>query len=216
MQADSALVRAWADGWAISRGTPAPIEVPEGYRIDVGLPGHLTRYVLPTHTPALASRLTATDTWLKICADPATVQLDARWQVQPVEYLMSVRLTGEAPVVRTGYELQTSQVGDLVGVVITSEGGLAARGQAAISGHYAVVDQVITEPDHQRRGLGTTVMRALSRAATRSGASTGVLVATEDGSQLYTRLGWVLASEVIAARLCAPRCPESREAPPRG
>lgn len=195
------LARAWADGWTISRGTPPPVEVPEGYRIDVGLPGHLTRYVLPTHVPALAARLTAPDTWLKICADPAAVPLDERWQIQPTEYLMSTRLTAELPAGAPEYELEVVQTGRVIDVVIGKQGELAARGKAALSGEYAVIDQVITEPEHRRRGLGTIAMQALAQAAIASGATTGVLVATADGRALYSRLGWRLESLVTAAWL---------------
>lgn len=197
------LVKAWADGWAIARATPAPVEVPEGYRIDVNRPGHLTRYVLPTHSPELADRLTTPDTWLKICA-PAP-RLDERWEVQAPEYLMTTRLNAEEPTCPPDYELEVAQVGRLVTVVATRRGETAARGMAAVSGEYAVIDQVVTEPDHQRRGLGTTVMRALTQAASRSDARTGVLVATEQGRQLYTRLGWTLVSPVTAARLLVSR-----------
>jgi GNAT superfamily N-acetyltransferase len=193
------LVKAWADGWAVARGTPAPVEVAEGYRIDVNRPGHLTRYVLPTHSPELAARLAAPDTWLKICA-PAP-SLDERWQVQAPEYLMSTRLAAEAPACPPEYELEVTEVGSLVTVVVSRRGETAARGMVAVSGEYAVIDQVVTEPDHQRRGLGTTVMRALSQAASRRGARTGVLVATANGLALYSRLGWALISPVTAARL---------------
>ncbi|MFI5712465.1 GNAT family N-acetyltransferase [Kribbella sp. NPDC051620] len=193
------LVKAWADGWAIARGTAAPVEVPEGYRIDVNRPGHLTRYVLPTHAPELAARLTTPDTWLKICGPKPP--LDDRWQVQAPEYLMTTRLNAEEPTCPPEYELEVEQVDRLVTVVVSSRGETAARGLAAVSGEYAVIDQVVTEPGHQRRGLGTTVMRALSQAASRSGARTGVLVATEQGQQLYNRLGWVLVSPMTAARL---------------
>ncbi|WP_051084626.1 GNAT family N-acetyltransferase [Kribbella catacumbae] len=210
------LARAWADGWAISRGTPAPVEVPEGYRIDVGLPGHLTRYVLPTHAPELAARLTAPDTWLKVCADPATVPLDERWQVQPTEYLMSIRLTAELPACAPEYELEAVQTGSVVDVVLGKRGELAARGKAALSGEYAVIDQVITEPEHRRRGLGSIAMQALAQAAVARGTTTGVLVATADGRALYSRLGWVLVTPVTAARLCVPGRPASRADLPRG
>jgi GNAT superfamily N-acetyltransferase len=193
------LVRAWADGWAIARGTPPPVEVAEGYRIDVNRPGHRTRYVLPQHSPELAARLTAPDTWLKICA-PAP-QLDERWQVQAPEYLMSTQLTAETPVCPPEYELTATRAGSVVTVVVSRRGETAARGMVAVSGEYAVIDQVVTEPDHQRRGLGTTVIRALGQAASRSGARTGVLVATADGLALYSRLGWSLVSPVTAARL---------------
>lgn len=195
----SVEVRAWAVGWAIARGTPPPVAVPEGYRIDVGLPEHVTRYVLPTHSPALAARLTTPGTWLKICADQPA--LDARWQVQPPEYLMSTQLTSEPPACAPEYELQVVQNGNVIDVVVSAKGERAARGKAALAGEYAVIDQVVTEPHHQRRGLGTTVMRALSQAASRSGARTGVLVATADGLALYGRLDWALVSPVTAAYL---------------
>jgi ribosomal protein S18 acetylase RimI-like enzyme len=208
------LVKAWAEGWAIARGTAAPVEVAEGYRIDVGLPGHVARYVLPGHAPALAARLTTPGTWLKICA--AAPPLDERWEVQAPEYLMSTQLTAEPPTHRPEYKLELTQVGSVLDVVVSSEGELAARGKVALAGEYAVIDQVVTEPGHRRRGLGSTVMRALSQAASHSGARTGVLVATADGLALYDRLGWALESPVTAARLCAPGCPESPEDPPRG
>ncbi|QNE18432.1 GNAT family N-acetyltransferase [Kribbella qitaiheensis] len=193
------LVKAWAEGWAIARGTAAPVEVADGYRIDVGLPGHVARYVLPAHSPALAARLTTPGTWMKICG-PAPV-LDERWQVQALEYLMSAQLTAEPPRHRPEYELQLTRVGSVLDVVVSSQGEPAARGRAGLAGEYAVIDQVVTEPGHRRRGLGTTVMRALSQAASHSGARTGVLVATADGLALYSRLGWALVSPVTAARL---------------
>ncbi|WP_442913255.1 GNAT family N-acetyltransferase [Kribbella sp. CA-293567] len=210
------LAGAWAQGWAISRGTPLPVEVPEGWRIEVGLPGHLVRYVLPAPAPALASRLTTPGTWLKVCADPATIQLDERWQVQPAEYLMTTQLAADPPTCGLQYELEVSQAGSVLDVVVTSRGKAAARGKAALAGDYAVIDQVVTEAAHQRRGLGTTVMRALTCTASRSGARTGVLVATADGLALYSRLGWALVSPVTAARLCGPECPALRADRPRG
>ncbi|MEV8375525.1 GNAT family N-acetyltransferase [Kribbella sp. NPDC056861] len=207
------LVKAWAEGWATVRRTAAPVEVPEGWRIEVGLPGHIARYVLPAPAPDLAARLTTPDTWLKICADPAVVELDERWQVQPTEYLMTTQLTAEPATCGPEYELQVTRAGSVVDVLVSQRGEPAARGKAAVTGDYAVIDQVVTEPDHQRRGLGTTVMRALSQAA---GARTGLLVATADGRALYSRLGWELVSPVTAARLCAPGCPASRGDRPRG
>jgi predicted GNAT family acetyltransferase len=175
------------------------VEVPEGYRIDVGLPGHLVRYVLPEHSPALAARLAEAGTWLKVCGED--VRLDSRWDVQPVEYLMSARLSGERPAVAPEYEVEVRENGPLVDVVVTCRGEPAARGKAALAGEYAVIDQVVTEEAHRRRGLGTSVMQALARAVTARGAAAGVLVATADGRALYERLGWAVASPVTAARL---------------
>jgi GNAT superfamily N-acetyltransferase len=202
------LVRAWAEGWAISRGAPAPVEVPEGYRIDVSLPGHLKRYVLPEHAPALARRLTEPGTWLKICGDG--LDLDPRWEVQAPEYLMTTRLTSDPPG-----DVEILERGQVIDAIITRDGEPAARGRAALAGDYAVMDQVVTEDAHRRQGLGTTVMQALAAAATARGAATGVLVATADGLALYSRLGWELASPITAARLSGPGSLESPRDRPR-
>ncbi|MET7620813.1 GNAT family N-acetyltransferase [Streptomyces sp. NPDC005408] len=52
------------------------------------------------------------------------------------------------------------------------------------------MDQVETDPSHQRRGLGRLVMRTLETAAAESGSTTGVLSATTQGLALYGSLGW--------------------------
>jgi hypothetical protein len=43
--ADSHIVETWATGWALSRGTPAPVRSAGAFRIDVGLPQHKARYM---------------------------------------------------------------------------------------------------------------------------------------------------------------------------
>lgn len=188
---------AWVHGWAISRSTAAPVKIPSGYRIDVGLPGHKVRYVLPTYDVGLVSRLGEPDTWLKICGQ---VSLSPLWQVQPLEYLMTRPLTSTAPNVAASYELKSVRRGSLVDVVVNAaDGSVAASGKAALTGEAAVFDQIETSPQHQRRGLGRSVMAALSAAAQYAGASTGVLVATEDGRALYSALGWTLESPMTAA-----------------
>ncbi len=194
------MLDAWVHGWAISRNTPAPVRIRAGYRIDVGLPGHQVRYVLPTYDDVLVSRSHQPDTWLKIRGE---VSLGEPWLVQPLEYLMTTDLTATSvPVasVAESYELRSARRGSIVEVVVTAaDGSVAARGKAALTGQAAVFDQIETDPRHRRRGLGRTVMGALSTAAQYAGAMTGVLVATEDGRALYTALGWTLDSPVTAA-----------------
>lgn len=199
MHREHTELNAWAGGWAISRGTPAPVEIPGGYRIDVGLPGHRVRYLLPAFDRALVDGLHHPGTWLKICAD--AVPLDPRWRVEPPEYLMSAPLSGEGVVVDPAYRLEVVDDAASTEVRIMAGAEVAARGKAALTGEFAVIDQVETAPDHRRRGLGKSVMSALSEATTRRGATTGVLVATEDGRALYSRLGWTLVSPVTAAWL---------------
>jgi GNAT superfamily N-acetyltransferase len=83
----------------------------------------------------------------------------------------------------------------------TGQGELAARGKIAVCGSHAVIDQVVTEEAHRRRGLGSKIMQALCTLAARRGARYGVLVATDDGRALYTGLGWSLCTPVASAVL---------------
>jgi ribosomal protein S18 acetylase RimI-like enzyme len=191
------MLDAWVHGWTISRNTSAPVRLPSGYRIDVGLPGHTVRYVLRAYDAHLVDGLGRPGTWLKIRGE---IALDARWDVQPREYLMTASL-GAAPVsVPPSYELTHMQRGAILEATVTAaDGTVAARGRAALTGEAAMFDQIETSPQHRRRGLGRSVMTALSNAAQYAGAAAGVLVATEDGRALYSALGWTLSAPMTAA-----------------
>jgi ribosomal protein S18 acetylase RimI-like enzyme len=191
------MLDAWVRGWAISRSTSAPVKILTGYRIDVGLPGHRVRYVLPTYDARTVGGLGQPDTWLKICGH---VSLGPPWQVQPAEYLMTSRLSPTPVTTAPPYQLETIQHGSIIEALVRADDGIvAARGKAALTGDSAVFDQIETDPQHRRRGLGRTVMGALSTAAQYAGATTGVLVATEDGRALYAALGWRLDSPMTSA-----------------
>ncbi|MBB6346508.1 GNAT superfamily N-acetyltransferase [Nonomuraea muscovyensis] len=201
-------VRAWVDGWVISRNAPGPVREPWGVRVDVGLPGHLSRHIVPSPTPATLRHLTAVldapGTWLKLCAPAEAVErwLPPSWAVQEPEFMMTAELE-EAPVTAPpGYTLAlTTRAGVTVARLLTQAGEVAARGQLAIAGGTAVVDQVETAGHHRRRGLGTVVMRALAAHAAAGGAGTGVLVATPAGRSLYETLGWCVHTPMTAAVL---------------
>jgi GNAT superfamily N-acetyltransferase len=191
------LLDAWVDGWTISRNTPEPVKIPTGYRIDVGLPGHRVRYVLPKYEAAVVDRQHEPDTWLIICDH---VTLDPPWRAVPTEYLMTTALRASPIALDSPYRLETIQSGSLVKAQVrAADGTTAAHGKAAVTGDTAVFDQIETDPQHRRRGLGRTIMAALSVAARSEGAATGVLVATEDGRALYTALGWTVSSAITAA-----------------
>ncbi len=204
-------IRAWVDGWVISRQAPAPVTEPWGLRVDVGLPGHVARHIIPDADPAtltrLSTALTAPGTWLKICApaDAVAPWLAPGWAVQKPEYLMTIALAPEPAQAPPGYTLAvTTRAGVTVARLLTAAGEVAARGQLAVTRATAVVDQVETAAGHRRRGLGTVVMRTLTATAASLGARTGVLVATADGHALYSTLGWTLHSPMTAAVLLAP------------
>ncbi|NRQ32313.1 GNAT family N-acetyltransferase [Nonomuraea sp. NN258] len=180
--------------------------------MEVGLPGHVTRHIIPNPTQETLERLTAAitvpGTWLKICAPVETVApwIPGTWSVKVEEYMMTATLTRAAPrpraVAPPGYTLAiTTRSGVTVARLLTDDGEIAARGQFAVSGRTAVVDQVETAVNHRRRGLGTVIMRTLAATAWSAGARTGVLVATGEGQALYRTLGWSLHTEVTAAVL---------------
>ncbi len=204
------VLAGWVHGWSISRSTPPPVALPEGYRIDVGQPRHLVRYVLPTPQQDLIDQLHEPGTWLK--TPGALPTLSPRWTREPPEYLMATPLKppepGNAaaaaglvqPTAGTAGVVQLTAAGDaLIHLAVELDGVTAAQGQVAVWGTYATFDQIVTEPAYRRRGLGSVVMRELAAAAFQQGARTGVLVATEAGRALYTRLGWDLIGTLNVA-----------------
>ncbi len=201
------LLSAWVHGWTISRGTKAPIPLADfGHRVQVGLPGHLERYVLQGHVltavQRLAQDLDTPNTWLKICAPQASVRqlLPERWQVKDAEYLMVKPLESATFAPHHGYTITLVENGDAATArAHCGERQVAATGRVALTGRYAIFDQIVTEPAHRRRGLGNAIMQALAGHALGKQADTGVLVATADGHALYTALGWILCSEITAA-----------------
>ncbi|MEV4149440.1 GNAT family N-acetyltransferase [Amycolatopsis sp. NPDC049691] len=202
MIADMDILGAWVRGWVVSRAVPEPVVEPDGFRIDVGLPGHRVRYLLRS-PPAVAARawtVAEPGTWLKTCGARAAVLagLTPEWEARATEYLMTFDggiPPAEAP---TGYEVTVRGDGPVWSVAVTSGGDEAARGWVAVAGGVAVFDRIVTEPAHRRRGLGRVVMHRLGVAA---GARTNALLASEAGRGLYGALGWRVASEVVPAHV---------------
>ncbi|MGW3646497.1 GNAT family N-acetyltransferase [Streptomyces sp. NPDC000878] len=210
-------VRAWVDGWVVSRGASPPLVEPWGYTIDVGTAEHVTRHVLDAVNDAVEERtvrkvadaVTGTGVTLKVFADPATVvgRLGEGWRTDPEPgFLMSVPLTpAEAPAAPDGYRVRVWTRAGVTRVMLAApDGSWAARGQIAPTGRTAVVDQVETSPAHRRRGLGSFVMRTLAREAVAQGAEQGVLAGTPDGRALYEALGWRVDALLTNAKFRAP------------
>ncbi|MBM7814870.1 GNAT family N-acetyltransferase [Saccharothrix algeriensis] len=207
-------MREWVRGWSSCRGAPEPVEEADGFRIDVGVPGHRVRFVLPG-TESVRERAAAEPgTWLKVCGRREAVAplLDPRWVLDEPEFLMSTALRGSGGPVAAPAGYRTGLVrehGFHEVVVVASDGARAARGRFAVHGGVAVVDQVVTEPAHRRRGLGRHVMSTIGVHAKVRGAVVAVLVSTVEGRRLYESLGWRVDSEVVAAHL-----PETAGPPP--
>lgn len=203
----------WGRGWAASRGTAAPAPLGDGaWRIEVGLPGHRRRDLLPAwggeRLAAWAARVAAPGMWIKALADPATLTLPAAWQLQATEYLMNTPLDADGaplPPLASGYRADWLHEAEAIECrVLAADGQLAARARAGLAGAHAVFDQVVTHEAHRRRGLARHAMAGLGQAARARGASEGLLVATEDGRALYAAQGWRLASLMAAACVAEP------------
>ncbi|WP_372351294.1 GNAT family N-acetyltransferase [Streptomyces sp. KL116D] len=193
-------VRTWVAGWAMSRRTPAPVELPWGFYIEVSdNPAEVGRHVLPETDEALVrsavASVTVPRTWMKMPAEPDEVEpwLSPEWVVawEETGHLMAKDLTHTRPVAPKGYTVTVEDVDGVVHVrVLDATGRPAANGQAAILGDAAVVDRVVTEEAHRRRGLGGFVMHTLADQAVDRGVAVGVLGATDAGRALYETLGW--------------------------
>lgn len=129
--------------------------------------------------------------------------VDSLGKVSDEEKLMVVDMDTqdvEDPITPEGY---TTQREDFEGWTLFTvfygdgnEAKVAARGRVAVVGNYAILDRIFTSPDFRRQGLGTFVTRALIAIALEDDVEEGLLVATEDGRELYEFLGWTLLGEV--------------------
>ena len=213
------IFAAWSRGWALTREVAPPIAHGDGFRIAVDLPRQAARYVFPHASPLLRELgTTISQPWvfLKACAttDELRALLPGHWQMQPDAFMMTcddAAFPGGGALA-PGYVLQVTDDGlrsRLAHVqVLAHDGGLAASGHLALDRRLAIYDRIVTEPAHQRRGLGRAVMGALQALAHAHGRHAGVLVATPQGRALYESLGWRLhapwATAVIADDAIAP------------
>src|SRR5262249_19958131 len=122
------------------------------------------------------------------------------WVVQDNGFMMITRLeppasTGPDPL-RAGYRLSIEGAAVITVSIGDDAGVRAASGKMAMAVGYATCEQIITEENPRRRGLARAVMQALTAAAVRRGIGRAVLVATSDGHELYSALGWQLHAHV--------------------
>lgn len=212
------IVQAWVDGWVVSRGAAPPRRETWGFTVDVGQIAQVSRHVFDAlgdgvdegAVRKVADAVTGAGVWLKVFQDPEIVGtwLGEGWWVDPEPgYLMTVPLVdarAEAAV-PDGYRTRVWSVGGVTRVLVAaSDGSLAARGQMAPTGASAVFDQIETVTAHQRRGLGSVVMRTLQAAASAAGAETGVLAGTPAGRGLYESLGWRVQAPLTSAKFAGP------------
>ncbi|WP_328761264.1 MULTISPECIES: GNAT family N-acetyltransferase [unclassified Streptomyces] len=191
------LARSWVDGWTVSRRVPKPVDVPWGLSIQVGLPTQAVRHVLldadVETARGLVGAITEPTTCIKAFLEPDVMApwFGPEWEPTDPGFLMAVDLRPSVVRAPDGYTATVETADDVISVrILAAAGELAARGQIGLTGAACVFDQIITEQAHQRLGLGTVVMGALTNAAIENGAATGILGATIQGRALYETLDW--------------------------
>ncbi|MFE5966341.1 GNAT family N-acetyltransferase [Streptomyces sp. NPDC056463] len=190
----------------MSRGAPKPVDVDWGLRIDVGQRTQVVRHVLldadaDADAAGTARRLIGTITEPTTCIkaflpkDVMDPWFSSAWEPTEPCYLMAVDLRPSRVHAPAGYTATVDTANGVTYVrILSADGELAACGQTGLTGTACVFDQIVTEPAHQRRGLGTMVMDTLADAAIEHGVSTGILGATVQGRALYEALGWKVLS----------------------
>jgi GNAT superfamily N-acetyltransferase len=207
---DLALIERWLMGWSLSRGVPLPVPYDGGLVVEVGMPAQLRRYVFADAGQALqacADRIREPFIFLKAPVEPEDLRraLPAHWSVEGRGYLMAGPSQPNIKVAMPpGYRttVETQHGAHVVRVLHESQ-ELAASGRIVLHGQTAIFDQIETAESHRRRGLGSVVMHSLDALATEAGVTERLLVATEDGRALYTRLGWSVISPWSTAVLPA-------------
>lgn len=204
---DHKLVIAWQTAHSIARGSPPPVHDRGGVRVDTLSEREVKRWVFPQLCDGLreiAHDIVKPWHYLKLCGTDEELRsaLPARWEVQPANHFMiATEETHGTKPVPDGYRMELHQDGSVTrACVIAPNGDLAASGHAAETADVFIYDRIETAQEHRRKGLGVAVMVAL-RTARKSRETPQLLVATEDGRNLYASLGWTVLSPLAAATI---------------
>ena len=198
----SVIIESWLKGWSLSREVPLPVEFKSGFKVDVGDEKQKIRYVFPKLNDDFIELSDAIDepwVFLKVCAsvDEINRNIPEKWTIEPQGFLMTCFRSMDFLDVslHQDYHLEFEHYhSTFVVKIVTQSGELASTGRVALIDDFAVYDRIVTESHHQRKGLGTFLMKELEKISLSKGISKKVLVATEEGKLLYQSLGWELYS----------------------
>lgn len=65
-----------------------------------------------------------------------------------------------------------------------------------VSGRQAIIQNVFTEPEWRRRGIGTLLMKEIIDWSKKTGIESLVLHASEQGRPIYEKLGFITTTEM--------------------
>jgi len=202
---DPLILEAWLSARSIARGLPLPVPDYGGFRVDTGSDAEVARWVfskIGAGFKELAHSISEPHYLLKLCgaADKLRAALPKRWQLHAPSYFMQGTGMPTGQRLPDGYRVEVKQLGMVLEARIFSDAGaLAATGYAAEARGVFVYDRIVTEPEHRRKGLGRALMLTLHAARQQPGPE--LLVATEDGRNLYSTLGWETISPYSTASI---------------
>ena len=197
----------WAFGYCAARGYARPVSAtfPSALWFDVGKPDQAGRFILGNaSSEAAAAAFAAVEAphiYVDIAAprDAILPYIPPGWQPRDPMWLMA---TGtDMPTARPtpDFIIEVDESANrFEAIARDSDGTPAARGVLGLHGTTAVYDQIVTEAQFGRRGLGSAIMAELGRRAIGRGVTECLLVATSDGKALYERLGWTLRSDIVS------------------
>jgi GNAT superfamily N-acetyltransferase len=197
----------WAFGYCAARGYGHPVAAPNPQALwfDAGKPDQTGRFILGGASSETAAAAFAAVDAPHIYVDIATPRdailphIPPHWQPRDPMWLMAAGTDMPAARPTSDFTIEVDESADrFEAVARDADGSLAARGVLGIHGTTAVYDQIVTEAQFGRRGLGSAIMAELGRRAARRGASECLLVATADGKALYERLGWTPRSDIVS------------------
>jgi GNAT superfamily N-acetyltransferase len=201
------LTMAWGRGRAVSRCTEQPVPIEGGFEVAVGRPSREIRRVFHTYTPdslvEAAEAFGEPNRQLMIAGPTAMLResVPPSWTMDEGGHLMATEFAFAKYAVPEGYRLSVETEGELtIARAFYDTGDLAASARLGRTGDFGVFDKVVTVPAHQRRGLGSLLMRALSNHAIGLGMEWGLLVGSDEGRALYEHLGWSFVSDFPGAR----------------
>ncbi|MGN7863710.1 GNAT family N-acetyltransferase [Chryseobacterium sp. 22458] len=196
------IVENWLKGWSLSRELPFPTQYKSGFKVIVGYENQKERYVFPELNEdffQLADSIAEPWVYLKVCASPNQFieKIPERWKLQSQGYMMTCFQPMNFPeiMLADGYQVEYGQHNSTFMVKIIAENGeQASIGYVALSDDLAVYDRIVTEKNHQRKGLASFLLKELEKIALSKGYTNNFLVATEEGKLLYENLGWKVYS----------------------
>jgi GNAT superfamily N-acetyltransferase len=197
----------WAFGYCAARGYAEPVAAtfPSALWFDAGKPDQTGRFILGNASgEAAAAAFTAVDAphiYVDIAAprDAILPHVPPHWQPRDPMWLMATGTAMPEARATPDFTIEVDEGANRFEAVARhTDGSLAARGVLGIHGTTAVYDQIVTEAQFGRRGLGSAIMAELGRRALGRGVTECLLVATSDGKALYERLGWTLRSDIVS------------------